>query len=197
MSRLSLLSNPLLLGFDEIERLVDRASKGANDGYPPYNVARIGAHNGTAELLRISLAVAGFTRDQLDITLEDRQLTIRGKQQEDKGREFLYRGIAARQFTRTFVLAEGIEVRSANLANGLLAIDLERLESSIRDINPTDMEQLRAALSGDIFLGAPNESQQRALDRLETMLALVEGWVEEVTARAVARTCPMPSPCAR
>ena len=110
MSRLSLLSNPLLLGFDEIERLVDRASKGANDGYPPYNVERIGAQNGTAELLRISLAVAGFTRDQLDITLEDRQLTIRGKQQEDKGREFLYRGIAARQFTRTFVLAEGIEV---------------------------------------------------------------------------------------
>ena len=140
MSRLSLLSNPLLLGFDEIERLVDRASKGANDGYPPYNVERIGAQNGTAELLRISLAVAGFTRDQLDITLEDRQLTIRGKQQEDKGREFLYRGIAARQFTRTFVLAEGIEVRSANLANGLLAIDLERLEPErlVRTIEISD-----------------------------------------------------------
>jgi HSP20 family molecular chaperone IbpA len=140
MSRLSLLSNPLLLGFDEIERLVDRASKGANDGYPPYNVERIGAQNGTAELLRISLAVAGFTRDQLDITLEDRQLTIRGKQQEDKGREFLYRGIAARQFTRTFVLAEGIEVRSANLASGLLAIDLERLEPErlVRTIEISD-----------------------------------------------------------
>jgi HSP20 family molecular chaperone IbpA len=140
MSRLSLLSNPLLLGFDEIERLVDRASKGANDGYPPYNVERIGAQNGTAELLRITLAVAGFTRDQLDITLEDRQLTVRGKQQEDKGRDFLYRGIAARQFTRTFVLAEGIEVRSANLANGLLAIDLERLEPErlVRTIEISD-----------------------------------------------------------
>jgi HSP20 family molecular chaperone IbpA len=140
MSRLSLLSNPLLLGFDEIERLVDRASKGANDGYPPYNVERVGAQNGTAELLRITLAVAGFTRDQLDVTLEDRQLTIRGKQQEDKGRDFLYRGIAARQFTRTFVLAEGIEVRSANLANGLLAIDLERLEPErlVRTIEISD-----------------------------------------------------------
>jgi HSP20 family molecular chaperone IbpA len=128
MSRLSLLSNPLLLGFDEIERLIDRASKGGGDGYPPYNVERIAAVNGEGELLRITLAVAGFTRDDLDILLEDRQLTIRGKQQDEKGREYLYRGIAARQFTRTFVLAEGIEVKSANLANGLLAIDLERLE---------------------------------------------------------------------
>jgi HSP20 family molecular chaperone IbpA len=128
MSRLSLLSNPLLLGFDEIERLIDRANKGAGDGYPPYNVERIGAVDGEGEVLRITLAVAGFTRDQLEIMLEDSQLTVRGKQQEDKSREFLYRGIAARQFSRTFVLAEGIEVKSANLANGLLAIDLERPE---------------------------------------------------------------------
>jgi HSP20 family molecular chaperone IbpA len=128
MSRLSLLSNPLLLGFDEIERLIDRANKGSGDGYPPYNVERIAAVNGSGELLRITLAVAGFTRDQIDVTLEDRQLMIRGKQQDDKDREYLYRGIAARQFARTFVLAEGIEVKSANLANGLLAIDLERLE---------------------------------------------------------------------
>lgn len=128
MSRLSLLSNPLLLGFDEIERLIDRASKGAGDGYPPYNVERVTASDGEGEILRITLAVAGFTREQLEITLEDSQLTIRGRQQDDKSREFLYRGIAARQFSRTFVLAEGIEVRSANLENGLLAIDLERLE---------------------------------------------------------------------
>jgi HSP20 family molecular chaperone IbpA len=128
MSRLSLLSNPLLLGFDEIERMIDRASKGGGDGYPPYNVERVVAANGMGELLRITLAVAGFTRDDLEILLEDRQLAIRGKQQDEKGREYLYRGIAARQFTRTFVLAEGIEVKSANLANGLLAIDLERLE---------------------------------------------------------------------
>jgi HSP20 family molecular chaperone IbpA len=128
MSRLSLLSNPLLLGFDEIERLIDRASKGGGDGYPPYNVERVAAADDDSELLRITLAVAGFTRDDLEILLEDRQLTVRGKQQDEKGREYLYRGIAARQFTRTFVLAEGIEVKSANLANGLLAIDLERLE---------------------------------------------------------------------
>lgn len=128
MSRLSLLSNPLLLGFDEIERLIDRATKGAGDGYPPYNVERIKAQNGTGEVLRITLAVAGFTRDQLEVTLEDSQLTVRGKQQEDKAREFLYRGIAARQFSRTFVLADGIEVKSADLANGLLAIDLQRHE---------------------------------------------------------------------
>jgi HSP20 family molecular chaperone IbpA len=128
MSRLSLLSNPLLLGFDEIERLIDRATKGRGDGYPPYNVERIKAQNGTGEVLRITLAVAGFTRDQLEVTLEDSQLTVRGKQQEDKAREFLYRGIAARQFSRTFVLADGIEVKSADLANGLLAIDLQRHE---------------------------------------------------------------------
>ena len=128
MSRLSLLSNPLLLGFDEIERLIDRAAKGGGDGYPPYNVERIKAQNGTGEVLRITLAVAGFTRDQLEVTLEDSQLTVRGKQQEDKAREFLYRGIAARQFSRTFVLADGIEVKSADLANGLLAIDLQRHE---------------------------------------------------------------------
>ena len=128
MSRLSLLSNPLLLGFDEIERLIDRATKGGGDGYPPYNVERIKAQNGTGEVLRITLAVAGFTRDQLEVTLEESQLTVRGKQQEDKAREFLYRGIAARQFSRTFVLAEGIEVKSADLANGLLAIDLQRHE---------------------------------------------------------------------
>lgn len=140
MSRLSVLSNPLLLGFDEIERLIDRASKGGGDGYPPYNVERIAAANGAGERLRITLAVAGFAREDLDITLEDSQLIIRGKQQEDKSREFLYRGIAARQFVRTFVLAEGIEVKSANLANGLLAIDLERQEPErlVRTIEISD-----------------------------------------------------------
>ncbi len=128
MTRMTMLSNPLLLGFEEIERLIDRAGKGSNDGYPPYNIERVAKADGQAELLRITLAVAGFTRDQLDITLEDKQLTIRGKQQDDKSREYLYRGIAARQFTRTFVLADGIEVKSADLMNGLLSIDLHRLE---------------------------------------------------------------------
>ena len=128
MSRLSVLSNPLLLGFEEIERLIDRAGKGGSDGYPPYNIERVPAASGRAELLRITLAVAGFARDELEITLEDDQLQVRGKQQDDKSREYLYRGIEARQFSRTFVLAKGIEVRSADLSNGLLAIDLMRHE---------------------------------------------------------------------
>jgi HSP20 family molecular chaperone IbpA len=125
---MSLLSSPLLLGFDEIERLLQRAAKGGADGYPPYNIERVTGAEGRPEMLRITLAVAGFTRDQLEITLEDNQLLIRGRQEDDKQREYLHRGIAARQFQRTFVLAEGIEVRDADLANGLLSIDLVRHE---------------------------------------------------------------------
>lgn len=128
MSRMSLLSSPMLLGFEEIERLIDRAGKGSGDGYPPYNIERIARDGERSEILRITLAVAGFARDQLEITIEDNQLTIRGKQQEEKSREYLYRGIAARQFQRTFVLADGIEIRSADLNNGLLSIDLVRHE---------------------------------------------------------------------
>jgi HSP20 family molecular chaperone IbpA len=132
MTRMTVLSSPLLLGFEEIERLIDRASKSCSDGYPPYNIERItkasSEPGSNGELLRITLAVAGFTRDQLEITLEDNQLNVRGKQQDDKSRAFLHRGIAARQFSRTFVLADGIEVKAADLANGLLSIDLHRLE---------------------------------------------------------------------
>lgn len=130
MSRVSLLSSPLLLGFDEIERLVDRIGKSA-DGYPPYNIERIAprpADGNGVETLRITLAVAGFSRNQLDVTLEDNQLIVRGKQEDDKEREYLHRGIATRQFQRTFVLADGIEVRQAGLDNGLLSIDLVRHE---------------------------------------------------------------------
>ena len=128
MTRMPMLSNPLLLGFEEIERLIDRAGKASSDGYPPYNIERVAAKDGTAEFLRITLAVAGFTRADLEITVEDKQLTIRGRQSDDKTREYIHRGIAARQFQRTFVLADGIEVKAADLANGLLAIDLERIE---------------------------------------------------------------------
>ncbi len=128
MSRISVLSSPLLLGFEEIERQIDRATKGSGDGYPPYNIERLDATNGEGDTLRITLAVAGFTREQLDITIADSQLIVRGKQAEEKSRNYLYRGIAARQFARTFVLAEGIEVKSADLADGLLSIDLRRLE---------------------------------------------------------------------
>jgi HSP20 family molecular chaperone IbpA len=128
MSRISVLSNPLLLGFEEIERLIDRTGKGGNEGYPPYNIERIAPAERAREMLRITIALAGFTRDQLEILVEDNQLTVRGRQHDDKSREYLYRGIAARQFTRTFVLADGIEVQSAELSNGLLAIDLVRHE---------------------------------------------------------------------
>lgn len=127
MSRPSPFSNPLLLGFDEIERLIERAAKGG-EGYPPYNIERIGQNGAKAERLRITLAVAGFSCEQLELTLEDNQLIIRGKQHDDGARNFLFRGIAARQFQRTFVLAEGMEVETADLANGLLTIDLVRLE---------------------------------------------------------------------
>jgi len=123
-----MLSNPLLLGFEEIERLIDRAGKAGGDSYPPYNIERLAKTNGHAETLRITLAVAGFTREQLEITVEDNQLRIKGRQQDDKTREYLYRGIAARQFSRTFVLADGIEVEAADLNNGLLAVDLVRHE---------------------------------------------------------------------
>ena len=128
MSRLPPLSSPLLLGFEEIERVLDRVGKAA-DGYPPYNIERVPRNGNAPESLRITLAIAGFTRDQLDVTVEENQLIIRGRQQDDKTRHYIHRGIAARQFQRTFVLADGIEVASADLKNGLLSIDLVRPES--------------------------------------------------------------------
>ena len=127
MSRVPTLSSPFLLGFDEIERVLDRVVKGA-DGYPPYNIERCERSDGQPERLRITLAVAGFTRDQLDVTIEENQLVIRGRQQDDKTRQYIHRGIAARHFQRTFVLAEGMHVLGADLKNGLLSIDLARPE---------------------------------------------------------------------
>jgi HSP20 family molecular chaperone IbpA len=127
MSRVPSLSSPFLLGFDEIERALDRVAK-ASDGYPPYNIERVARENGKPERLRITLAVAGFNRDELDVTVEESQLVIRGRQQDDKTRQYLHRGIAARQFQRTFVLADGMEVLAADLKNGLLSIDLVRPE---------------------------------------------------------------------
>jgi HSP20 family molecular chaperone IbpA len=125
MTRVPSLSSPFLLGFDEIERLLHRVTKGS-DGYPPYNIERVPREDESPERLRITLAVAGFTRDQLDVSLEENQLVIRGRQQDDKARHFLHRGIAARQFQRSFVLADGMEVLGADLKNGLLSIDLAR-----------------------------------------------------------------------
>lgn len=129
MSRLTGFSSPFLLGFDDIERVLDRVTKAANDGYPPYNIERLVKSDGRGDVLRITLAVAGFTREQLDVTLEEKQLVIRGRQQDDeRDRHYIHRGIAARQFQRSFVLAEGIEVIGAELKDGLLAIDLARPE---------------------------------------------------------------------
>lgn len=128
MSRIAGFSSPLLLGFDEIERILDRVSKTTSDGYPPYNIERVRVGESQTDTLRITLAVAGFGESDLEVTIDQNQLTIRGRQQEESGREYLHRGIAARQFQRSFVLAEGIEIAGASLQNGLLSIDLDRHE---------------------------------------------------------------------
>ncbi|HTR14914.1 MAG TPA: Hsp20 family protein [Roseiarcus sp.] len=140
MVRVTALSSPFLLGFDEIERALDKVSKTAGDGYPPYNIERIAASGAEPEKLRITLAVAGFSKEQIEVTVEENQLTIRGRQQEEeKAREYLHRGIAARQFQRSFLLAEGIKVLTADLAQGLLSIDLIRPqpERVVRKIDVT------------------------------------------------------------
>ncbi|HXE25862.1 MAG TPA: Hsp20 family protein, partial [Roseiarcus sp.] len=126
MVRVTALTSPLLLGFDDLERALDKVSRAGTDGYPPYNIERIAANGGEPERLRITLAVAGFSEDQIEVTVEENQLSIRGRQKEEKTRDYLHRGIAARQFQRAFLLAEGIEVRSAELMQGLLSVDLVR-----------------------------------------------------------------------
>ncbi|MGL4296031.1 MAG: Hsp20 family protein [Aestuariivirga sp.] len=128
MSRVSMFSSPFLLGFDELERMLDRASKTSGEAYPPYNIERLPRAEGEAERLRITLAVAGFSRDELEVTVEENQLVIKGRQREDQDRSYLHRGIAARQFARTFVLADGMNVTAARLENGLLIVSLERPE---------------------------------------------------------------------
>jgi HSP20 family molecular chaperone IbpA len=114
-------SSPFLLGFEHLERLLERTAKSAGDGYPPYNIESL-----PDDGLRITLAVAGFAKDEIAVTVEDRQLVVRGRRNESGDKTFLHRGIAARQFLRSFVLADGIEVRTAALENGLLKIDLVR-----------------------------------------------------------------------
>ncbi|KAA3530745.1 MULTISPECIES: Hsp20 family protein [Rhizobium/Agrobacterium group] len=136
MSRMTPFTHPLLLGFDAMEKTLERMAK-ANDGYPPYNIERLPGAEDVPERLRITIAVAGFSQDDLDVTTADNQLVIRGRQQEQEKRDFLYRGIAARQFQRVFVLADGMQVRDARLRNGLLAIDLVKPEISnvVKKIN--------------------------------------------------------------
>lgn len=135
MTRITPFSSPLLLGFDTMEKTLERLTK-SGDGYPPYNIERLCSSANpsgeeqlpAAERLRITLAVAGFSNDDLDVTTEDNQLIIRGRQNDEAEREYLHRGIAARQFQRVFVLADGMRVVAAELKNGLLAIDLDRPE---------------------------------------------------------------------
>ncbi len=135
MGRLSLFDHPLLLGFEEVERTVDRLTKSGGDGYPPYNIEQTGAG-----ALRITLAVAGFSEDQLSVTVESNQLVVRGRQDRVGGeRVFLHRGIAARQFQRSFVLADGIDVTGASLEKGLLHIEMARpeVETMVRSVKIT------------------------------------------------------------
>lgn len=151
MTRVSLFNSPLLLGFDHFERVLDRISKTSAEGYPPYNIEQIGNND-----LRITLAVAGFTMDDLQVSVEDNQLIIRGRQaEEDQTRMFLHRGIASRQFQRAFVLAEGIEVKNALLDNGLLHIDLQRPvpETKVRSVKIEKVA--RAPVHGAILDGEP------------------------------------------
>ncbi len=122
MTKISFASHPFLLGFEQLDRLVERTAKSGNEGYPPYNIEQSADNT-----YRITLAVAGFREEDLSITLENAQLVIRGRQEDDsEGRIFLHRGIAARQFQRSFVLAEGVEVSGASMENGLLHVDLQR-----------------------------------------------------------------------
>lgn len=132
MSRSTYFNSPFLLGFEHLEKLLDRTIKNPGDGYPPYNIEQSGDGK-----LRITLAVAGFNRDELAVTVEENQLFIRGKQTESADKTFLHRGIAARQFQRSFVLAEGIDVTGATLENGLLTIELKRptAEPVVRNID--------------------------------------------------------------
>lgn len=136
MSRMTPFSSPLLLGFDTMEKTLERLAK-TGDSYPPYNIERIKSADERGERLRITLAVAGFAENDLDVTVEENQLIVRGRQSEDKEREFLHRGIASRQFQRCFVLADGMRVIAAELKNGLLSVDLDRPEAErlVRKIN--------------------------------------------------------------
>ena len=147
MPRITAFNSPLLLGFEHLEQMLDRATRTSAEGYPPYNIEQTGEHG-----LRITLAVAGFVMDDLSVTIEDNQLLIRGQQADESDHIFIYRGIAARQFQRSFVLAEGIEVISACLDNGLLHIDLERSipEAEIRNIPISQQSNSRGKVRGNI-----------------------------------------------
>lgn len=158
-TRLTLFDSPLFLGFDHFERTFDRLKKTAAEGYPPYNIEQTGDSS-----LRITLAVAGFSMDDLEVEVDQNQLVIRGKQSDDdQGRVFLHRGIAARQFQRAFVLADGMEILGATLDNGLLHIEMQRVipESSARKIN------IQSAAKTNINHGAPSAPKQVTAEAID------------------------------
>ncbi|MDR0631870.1 MAG: Hsp20 family protein [Holosporaceae bacterium] len=149
--RVSLFSSPLFLGFEHFERLVDSLSKGQEDSYPPYNIEQIGEHG-----FRITLALAGFKKESIQISLENNQLTIRGKQEVDSRAVYIYRGIATRQFIKTFVLADGIEVKDADFDNGLLHVNLLRIT------NPSSVRVV------EINSSPPSKALPRQIDKSST-----------------------------
>lgn len=157
--RLSLFNSPLLLGFEHFERTFDRIAKQAGDSYPPYNIERL-----AEDRLRITIAVAGFTAADLSVETADNQLVVRGRAAEDKERVFLHRGIAARAFQRSFVLAEGIEIDGAGLENGLLSIDLRRppAEAKVRRIAIDDRNGAQGGASPSIGISESSNQSVRA-----------------------------------
>ena len=172
MTRVSLFNSPLLLGFEQFERTLDRVAKASADGYPPYNIEQIGE-----DRLRITLAVAGFTEADLSVQIEDNQLVIRGKQADDGERLFLHRGIAARQFQRSYVLADGIEVVGASLDNGLLSVDLQRPlpANRVRTINierPTNSGS--TTLMSELADGSATKRRRRAPGNGQEVIADTE-----------------------
>jgi len=158
MTRVSLFNSPLLLGFEQFEQVLDRISKTTSDGYPPYNVEQVDDHR-----LRITLAVAGFGAGELEVQIQDNQLVIRGQQQDDGDKVYLHRGIAARQFQRSFVLAEGIEVAGAALDNGLLHIDLAR-PASEPDVRTVRIDVRNGGASAPTIEGRVAKSRARLED---------------------------------
>jgi len=149
MARVTPFTHPLLLGFDGLEQLLDRVGRLSNDGYPPFNIEQTSSDD--IHRFRITLAVAGFTEDDLSVTVEGNELVIRGKQQDDSDRAFLHRGIAARQFVRVFVLADGLNVEAADLENGLLSIDLVKPEPAhaVRQIRIGSASATAPAIEGE------------------------------------------------
>lgn len=153
-TRLSLFDSPLFLGFDQFEKTIDQMRKSGAEGYPPYNIEQIGDHG-----LRITLAVAGFSMDELDVQVEHNKLVVRGKQKEDEARIYIHRGIASRQFMRSFILAEGVEVQDASLEKGLLHIDLVQIipESTARKIEIKQSESADTGKAIDIDASPEDE----------------------------------------